>query len=200
MDADDVNVLRQETVFQGYYRVDRYHLKHRRHDGGWTETMIREVFERGHAVAVLPYDPIRDEVVLIEQFRIGAYAAGVGPWLLEVVAGIIDAGETLEAVARRETREEAGLEVQDLRPIASFMLSQGAVSETVQLFCGRVDAADAGGIHGLDHEHEDIKVSTVRFAEIRPFLDQGRISNAVALIALQWLLLNRDSVRELWLD
>ena len=200
MDADDVNVLRQETVFQGYYRVDRYQLKHRRHDGGWTETMIREVFERGHAVAVLPYDPIRDEVVLIEQFRIGAYAAGVGPWLLEVVAGIIDAGETLEAVARRETREEAGLEVQELKPIASFMLSQGAVSETVQLFCGRVDAADAGGIHGLDHEHEDIKVSTVRFAEIRPFLDQGRISNAVALIALQWLLLNRDSVRELWLD
>ena len=200
MDADDVNVLRQETVFQGYYRVDRYHLKHRRHDGGWTETMIREVFERGHAVAVLPYDPIRDEVVLIEQFRIGAYAAGVGPWLLEVVAGIIDAGETLEAVARRETREEAGLEVQELKPIASFMLSQGAVSETVQLFCGRVDAANAGGIHGLDHEHEDIKVSTVRFAEIRPFLDQGRISNAVALIALQWLLLNRDSVRELWLD
>ena len=200
MDQNDVNVLKRETVFQGYYRVDRYHLKHRRHDGGWTDPMTREVFERGHAVAVLPYDPVRDEVVLIEQFRIGAYAAGVGPWLLEVVAGIIDAGETLEYVARREAREEAGIDVKDLTPIAAFLLSQGAVSETVQLFCGRVDATGAGGIHGLDHEHEDIKVSTVQFAEIREFLDQGRITNAVALIALQWLLLNRDSVRNLWLD
>lgn len=198
MNADDVRVLACDTVFQGYFRVDRYRLKHRRHDGGWTEELTREVFERGHAVGVLPYDPLRDEVVLIEQFRVGAHAAGWMPWQLEVVAGIIDKGETAEEVARRESLEEAGLTLLELAPISDFLVSQGAVSETVRLFCGRVDATGAGGIHGLEHEGEDIKVVVVPFAELPALLAENKVTNATGLVALQWLLLNRDALRGHW--
>ncbi|MDJ0945919.1 MAG: NUDIX domain-containing protein [Kiloniellales bacterium] len=198
MNADDVRVLACETVYQGYFRVDRYRLRHRRHDGGWTQELTREVFERGHAVGVLPYDPDRDEVVLIEQFRVGAHAAGWAPWQLEVVAGIIDEGETAEEVARRESREEAGLTLLDLAPMTDFLVSQGAVSETVRLFCGRVDATGAGGIHGLEHEGEDIKVLVVPFAELPALLAANKVTNATGLIALQWLLLNRDALRARW--
>ncbi len=198
MNADDVRVLACDTVFQGYFRIDRYRLKHRRHDGGWTDELTREVFERGHSVGVLPYDPLRDEVVLIEQFRIGAHAAGWAPWLLEVVAGIIDPGETAEDVARRESLEEAGLTVTELAPIVDFLVSQGAVSETVRLFCGRVDATGAGGIHGLEREGEDIKVVIVPFAELPALLAENKVTNASSLVALQWLLLNRDDLRARW--
>ena len=198
MNADDVRVLACDTVFQGYFRIDRYRLQHRRHDGGWTEELTREVFERGHAVGVLPYDPLRDEVVLIEQFRVGAHAAGWAPWQLEVVAGIIDEGETAEDVARRESLEEAGLTLLELAPISDFLVSQGAVSETVRLFCGRVDATGAGGIHGLEHEGEDIKVVVVPFAELPALLAENKVTNATGLVALQWLLLNRDALRARW--
>lgn len=198
MNADDVRVLACDTVFQGYFRVDRYRLQHRRHDGGWSQELTREVFERGHAVAVLPYDPLRDEVVLIEQFRAGAHAAGWAPWQLEVVAGIIDPGETPEEVARRESQEEAGLAILELAPIADFLNSPGAVSQTERLFCGRVDASGAGGIHGLEQEGEDIKVIVVPFAELRSLLAAKKVTNAPGLIALQWLLLNRDELRARW--
>ena len=198
MNADDVRILACETVYQGYFRIDRYRLQHRRHDGGWTQELTREVFERGHAVGVLPYDPCRDEVVLIEQFRIGAHAAGWAPWQLEAVAGVIDPGETAEEVARRESLEEAGLTLLDLAPMAEFLVSQGAVTETVRLFCGRVDAAGAGGIHGLEHEGEDIKVVVVPFAELPGLLAANKVTNATGLVALQWLLLNRDELRARW--
>lgn len=199
MDAKDVRILERETVYQGYFRVDRYRLQHRRFAGDWSGTQVREVFERGHAAAVLPYDPQRDEVVLIEQFRIGAYAAAEPPWQLETVAGIIEAGEDAATVARREGLEEAGLEVGTLTPISKFLVSQGAVTETVELFCGRVDAAGAGGVHGLDHEGEDIRVRILPFEKLPELLETGAVANAVALIALQWLLLNRDRLRRDWL-
>ena len=153
-----VEIIHRKTAFKGYFQVDHYRLRHRKFDGGWTESMDREVFERGHAAAVVLYDPRLDVVVLIEQFRVGAYAAGVEPWLIEVVAGIIDPGETPEAVVRREAQEEAGCAIGDLHPIGSFLATPGGSSETLTLFCGRVDASEAGGIHGLDHEGEDIRV------------------------------------------
>lgn len=198
MNEDDVRILARETVYQGHFRVDRYRLQHRCYDGGWTEELTREVFERGHAVGVLPYDPQRDEVVLIEQFRVGALAADWPTWQLEVVAGIIDPGETAEAVARRESLEEAGLTLLELTPITAFLLSQGAVSETMRLFCGRVDAVGAGGIHGLEHEGEDIKVVVVPYAELPGLLAANKVTNATGLVALQWLLLNRDALRARW--
>lgn len=195
---DDVTLLARDPAFEGYFRIDRYRLRHRLFAGGWSGEVVREVFERGHAAALLPYDPLRDEVVLIEQFRIGAFAAGGPAWLVEVIAGIIEAGETPEDVARREAAEEAGLEIGALEPITTFFVSPGGTTQTTALFVGRVDSATAGGIHGLDDENEDIRVTAMPFAEAMAMCADGRIHEAATLIALQWLALNRERLRSAW--
>ena len=198
MDRKDVEILAQETVYNGYFQIDRYRLRHRRHEGGWTREITREVFERGHVAAVVPYDPDRDAVILIEQFRIGAYAAGEPCWLTEIVAGVIDEGETAEEVARREMEEETGSAVADLEPIGSYLSSPGGASEHVTLFVGRVDSSKAGGVHGLAGEEEDIRVIVRPWPEIEAGLHSGMFTNAATLIALQWLALNRVRLRDRW--
>ena len=196
--AQDVELIEKTTPYDGYFRIDVYRLRHRRFGGGWTEVMSRELFERGHAAVVLPYDPVRDAVVLIEQFRIGAYAAGLAPWLIEVVAGIVEPGETPEAVVRREAVEEAGCELADLEPIGTIMPSPGGCSEVLHLYCGRVDSAGGGGIHGLPHEHEDIRAFTLPLDDALARLARGEIANASAMMTLQWLALNRERLKKLW--
>lgn len=138
-------------------------------------------------------------MVLIEQFRIGPYAVGWNPWLLEGVAGIIEDGESPEDVAIRETREEAGCEITELVPMLHYLSSPGACTETVALFCGRVDASGAGGVHGLDEEHEDIKVVVYGVDEALEMLREGRIVNGKTIIALQWLALNYSQLKRRWL-
>ena len=139
-----------------------------------------------------------DTVVLIEQFRIGAHVAGHDPWLIEIVAGIIEEGESPEDVVRRETMEEAGCKVGDIIHISTYLPSAGGTSETVSLFCGRVSAADVGGIHGCDDEDEDIRVMARPFAKALAMTESGEIANSAALISLQWLALNRDRLRQEW--
>jgi len=204
----DVEIVEKDTAFKAYLQVDHYLLRHALFDGGWSDVMSREVIERGHVSAILPYDPVRDRLVLTQQFRPGAHAAKVSgwlqpdfaPWLIECVAGIIDEGESPESVARRESVEETGLEITDLHPIYHYLSSPGCLSESVFLFCGRVDAEGAGGIFGLKHEHEDIRVFTVTPEQAFEMVDDGRINNSMTLIALLWLRLNRDMVRQKWLD
>lgn len=197
-DVPGVEILERRTVFQGYFRVDRYRLRHKLFAGGMSAEITREVFERGHAAAVLPYDPIRDEVLLIEQFRPGALAAGWHPWVIEPIAGIIEPGESLTDVVQREAQEEAATVIHDLLPIYHYLTSPGGTSETCALFCGRVDAQGAGGVHGHPEENEDIRVMVVPFAETQAWLESGHLNNALLIIALQWLALNRDKVREKW--
>lgn len=182
-----VEIISHEVPFQGYFRIEKYKLRHELFAGGWTEPMEREVFERGRAAAVLPYDPKLNKVVLIEQFRIGAMADEASPWLLEVVAGIIDEGEVPEEVCVREAREEAGLIILQLLPITRYWVSPGGCTEHIDLFCGEVDASKASGIHGLDHEHEDIKVHVVDVEKAFDMVRSGLIKNPPAIIALQWL-------------
>ena len=198
MNEDDVEIVRKETAYRGFFRIDRYWLRHRLHAGGWSDVVMREVFERGHAAAVLPYDPERDAVVLIDQFRIGALAAGVNPWIAEIVAGMIEDGETAEAVAYREAEEEIGCPVRDLIKVCDYLSTPGGASEMVTLFCGRVDSALACGVHGNKAEFEDILVYTLPLDEALARLRTGEIRNSVTIIALQWLALNRDSVRAQW--
>jgi ADP-ribose pyrophosphatase len=195
-------VLDKSIGYNGFFKLMRYTVKHTLFAGGWSADMPREVLERGHAVAVLPYDPVRDEVVLVEQFRAGAISVAKTPdeaWLLEVVAGIIEVGEQPLEVVHRETREEAGCEISDLIPLYHFFGSPGGAAETTQLFCGRVDSSQIGGVYGIAEEHEDIQVHVVSFAESQRLLAEGKIRAAPAVIALQWLALNRESLRQHWL-
>ena len=195
---DDVEIIARDEAYRGYLRLDAFRLRHRRHDGGWTGEMSRELIERGHAVAVLPYDPARDEVVLIEQFRIGAYAAGRPPWQIEIVAGIIEDGEEPEDVARRECVEECGCRIEALVHVCDFLASPGVLSETTAVYCGRTDTTGAGGVHGLDHEHEDIRAIALRAETAFAWLDDGRILNRPAIIARQWLRRERERLRRDW--
>ncbi len=196
--AQNFEIIEKTTPYDGYFHIDVYRLRHRRFGGGWTEVMSREMFERGHATVVLPYDPVRDAVVLIEQFRIGAYAAGLEPWLIEPVAGIVEAGETPEAVARREAIEEAGCELAELEPIATVMPSPGGCSEILHLFCGRVDSEGVGGIHGLEHEHEDIRAFVLPLDDALKRMTRSEYNNASTVITLQWLALNRQRLKKMW--
>lgn len=193
-------ILDQSSGYRGFFRLEKYRLRHELFAGGWSPEMIRECLERGHAVAVLLYDPERDRLVLLEQFRVGALEFPGGPWLLEIVAGIIDhPGETTEEVARRETVEEAGCELLDLVPIRQYLVSPGGTSESITLFCGRVDTATVvSGVRGVAAEHEDILVHVVSRTEALELLHSGRINSAAPIIALQWLELNRSKLLERW--
>ncbi|MBX9714522.1 MAG: NUDIX domain-containing protein [Pseudomonadaceae bacterium] len=195
---DDVEVVEREACFRGFYQLDRLHLRHRLFAGGMGKLINRELFVRHDAVCVLPYDPQRDCVVLIEQFRVGALDKSVNPWLIELVAGLIDKDEQPEEVARREAVEEAGLELAELWPLTQYYPSPGGSDERVHLYVGRCDSLGAGGVHGLEEEGEDIRVLVWSLDEALAALDDGRIDNAASIIALQWLALNRDKVRERW--
>ena len=195
---EKAEVVRHEVAYQGYFKVGRYFLRHSLHGGGESDVISREVFERGHSAAILPYDPARDEVVLIRQFRAGSFVAGRHPFTWEAVAGIIEANETAEAMVRREAIEEAGLHVADTLHISSVMLTPGACSESCEIFLGRVDPTNAGGIHGLPSEQEDILVKVLPFSEAYAMVERNEVDNAVAMVALQWLALHRDEVRKRW--
>jgi len=200
-DPQQVQVEDQEQISDGYLKVTRYQLRHEQYSGGWTDTLSREVMERGEVAAVLPFDPARQEVILIEQFRVGAWSARwPKPWLLECIAGIIEPGESPEEMVRREAREEAGCDITVLEPVAHYFSTPGACSEKVDLFCGRVDTSGLGGIHGLAEEGEDIRASVWPITDALELLDTGRICNSMTLIALQWLARYHRGLTHKWLQ
>lgn len=193
-----VEIVEREACFRGFYALDRVHLRHELFDGGMGPVISRELFVRHDAVCVLPYDPQRDIVVLIEQFRVGAMDKRANPWLLELVAGLIDKDEAPDEVAHREAREEAGLTLGELWPITTYFPSPGGSDERVHLYVGRCDSEGAGGIHGLVEEGEDIRVLPMSLDAALAAVESGRIDNAASIIALQWLALNRERVRQTW--
>jgi len=195
----DVVVEQRERCFQGFYRLDRLDLKHRLFAGTMGPTITRELFVRPDAVCVLPYDPHSDTVVLVEQFRIGALDKSAEPWLLEIVAGLIDSDERPEDVARREAREEADLELHELLPVMSYYPSPGGSDERVYLYVGRCSTKGVGGVFGVAEEGEDIRVHVWPLADALAAVQNGRIDNAASIIALQWLALNKQQVRADWL-
>lgn len=198
MQDPQYEILETSTGYAGFFHILRYRLRHRLFNGGWSRVLTRELFERGHAAAVLPYDPETDQVVLTEQFRIGALQAPGGPWLLEIVAGMMEAGETPEDVVRREAVEEIGCAVGDLVSICDYHVSPGGTSERIHLFCGRVNASGAGGVHGSADEDEDIRVVVMPADDAIAHMQAGKIVSAAPIIALQWLIMNRASLRENW--
>jgi len=187
-----LDIISREAIYDGFFSMEKIQLKHTLYEGGWSNELTRELFHRGECVAVLLYDPKTDEVVLIEQFRMGAIENPEQAWLLEIVAGAIETGETAESVALREVAEEANCQVQQLTKIMKFYTTPGGSAEQIHLFCGIVDTTKVGGIHGLKDEQEDIKVSTVKFDQAYAMLATGEIESAIAIIAIQWLALNKN--------
>ena len=167
---NDVEIIARETLYRGFFSLDLYRFRHRLFNGQMSHEVRREIFERGHAAVLLPFDPVRDEVVLIEQIRIAAYDTSETPWLLEMVAGMIEEGESVEDVARREAIEEAGLIVK----------------------------RTASGIHGLADENEDIRVHVVSREQAYQWVEEGKIDNAASVIALQWLQLHHQALKNEW--
>lgn len=195
---NDVEIIARETLYRGFFSLELYRFRHRLFNGEMSGEVTREIFERGHAAVLLPFDPVRDEVVLVEQIRIAAYDTSESPWLLEMVAGMIEEGETVEDVARREALEEAGLEVGRTKPILSYLASPGGTSERLSILVGEVDASTAKGIHGLAEENEDIRVHVVSREQAYQWVEEGKIDNAASVIALQWLQLHYHSLRNEW--
>jgi ADP-ribose pyrophosphatase len=193
-----VEILDRSVVYDGYFRLVRYRFRHWQFAGGMGPAQARLLFARGHAAAVLPYDPVRDEVVLIEQFRIGAFAADLPPWLTEAVAGVVEPGEVPETTARREALEEAGCAVSDLEPIGTILLCPGVMAESCTMYCGRVDASGVGGIRGMTDEGEDIRASALPADDAIARAQDGRIVSAYGVLPLLWLGLNRPWLRERW--
>ena len=184
------------TLFEKYFKLDEYSVSHEFYGGGFSPVFTREVFERGSVVAVLPYDPERRKLVLIEQFRAGAVADADGPWLIESVAGVIGAGESTQDVAIREAEEEAGCHVRQLHLISRYYVSPGGGSEHCTSYCGLIDSNGLGGIHGLVEENEDIRVMVVDVEKAFGWVREGKIRSSATIIALQWLELNESRIIE----
>lgn len=193
-------ILSRETLYESFFRADCYHLRHDKFAGGTTEVFTREVFRVGPVAAVLPYDPDRDEIILIEQFRAGVMAAGEAyPWMLEPVTGLMQADETPEDVVRREAMEEAGCTLGELEMIACFHPSPGSLAQMTWLYAGKVSTEGIGGIYGLPEENEETLPHVFKLEDaLRLGGQDRRFGNAVTLIALQWMALHRDRLRRLW--
>ena len=194
---DDVEMTSLKRPYEKFFTVEEYQTRFRRFDGAWSDTGARAIFNVGDAVTVLPYDPVRDVVLLVEQLRIGAYAQGdPQPWLLEPVAGIVDAGESYEDTAYRETREEAHVELSALHKVAGYYPSPGGIAQYLVSYIGITELADdRRKVGGLDSEGENIRNLLVPYAQLVEMLESGELVNAPMVLSVQWLMLNRDRLR-----
>lgn len=195
----ELQLIEREPCHHGFLTLARYRLRHALFRGGMSQVLARERIEPLEAAAILLYDPATEQVVMVEQFRIGALEAQSGAWLTEPVGGMVGPGESPIDVARREADEEAGCQVSLVEPMCRFYVSPGVSGERVHLFCGCCAAPADGGIHGLAHEGEDIRVVVLEVAEAFRRVTDGRIQTTTGIIAVQWLALHHQRLRRIWL-
>ena len=197
----DIEILGEQTLYEGFFTLKRIQFKHKLFAGGESGVVTRELLIKGAASAVIAYDPKEDSVILVEQVRIGAAyhpESNRSPWLLELIAGMVEKGEKLEEVALRESEEEAGIQVRNLTHCLSVWDSPGGTVERIHLFAGEVDSSQAKGIHGLAEENEDIRVHVVKREQAYQWMCEGKIDNGIAVIGLQWLQLNYAQLQQSW--
>lgn len=193
----DVQIATRSQPYAGFFAIEEQELRHRRFDGSLSAPLHRTAFVSGDVVTVLPYDPLRDRVLLVEQFRFGPHVRGdANPWKLEAIAGRIDAGEAPEDAARREAMEEAGLALDQLVPIAEYYPTPGAFAEYLYSYLALVDLPDSvAGQFGLAEEAEDIRAHLVAFDHLMALCQSGEIDNAPLLLAALWLSAQRGALR-----
>ena len=197
----DIEILGEQTLYEGFFTLKRIQFKHKLFSGGESGVVTRELLIKGAASAVIAYDPKEDSVILVEQVRIGAAyypESHRSPWLLELIAGMVEKGEKPEEVALRESEEEAGIQVKNLTHCLSVWDSPGGTVERIHLFAGEVDSLQAKGIHGLAEENEDIRVHVVKREQAYQWMCEGKIDNGIAVIGLQWLQLNYAQLQQSW--
>lgn len=194
----DWKIRQCERTYDGHFKVDQIVLQHELFAGGFSNELIRERVSRQNSVAVLPYDPKRDEVVLTEQFRVGALEQDSNPWLVEIIAGLVEEGESFEEVAHREAMEEANCELQELHHVAAFFPSPGGLSELAHVFIGKTDTSNLGGIYGAKNEGEDICVSVVSTQQAVGMLKEGIICSAIPMIALYGFKELKEELKQKW--
>ena len=199
---EDMEIVAEKTLYKGFFTLKQIQFKHKLFAGGESEIVTRELLIKGAASAVIAYDPKADSVVLVEQVRIGAAYHPEpmrSPWLLELIAGMVEKDEKPEEVALRESKEEAGITVKNLTHCLSVWDSPGGTVERLHLFVGKVDSSQAKGIHGLADENEDIRVHVVKREQAYQWMCEGKIDNSIAVIGLQWLQLNYAQLQKRWL-
>ena len=184
-------LLSEEPIYDGFYSLSRATFKHTKFNGGWTGVVDREVLNRGNVIGVLAHDPKTDSVALVEQFRLGARFEADNPWLMEVIAGMVEPGEEPAEVAVREAREEAGLSLKKPQLIRQYYSSPSSTAEQVFVYYAETDLTGVGGVHGLDAEDEDILVHVVPADEAIQMMETGVIKNAISVIAMQWFQYQR---------
>ena len=184
--------------YDGHFKVDQLVLQYELFAGGMSKDLVRERVARKNAVAVLPYDPVRDEVVLVEQFRVGPVEIDDNPWLIEIIAGLVEDGEKYEEVAIREAIEEANCKVSNLHHVSSFFPSPGGFAEMSHVYIGKTDTTNLGGIYGLSEEGEDIRVLIVSSSNAIEMLHKGKIRSAIPMIALYNFIHLREMLRKEW--
>ena len=182
-------IINKKNLYSGFFSLNKYEFTHKKHDGEWTSTVGREIFSGAHVSTLLPYDPIKKEIILIQQFRAGVLSRYDEDYLLEIVAGIIDEGENPEKTAIRECFEETGCEVKKINPIQSYFPAPGSSESYYHLYLGEIQAFDGERIKGLEKENEDILVKSFKIDEVRQMLKEKKITNGLTLIALQWFFL-----------
>ena len=183
-------ILDRKKIHDGFFKMNEVTLKCKKYDGNWSNEIKREIFGGAKVSAILPYDPKNRKIVLIQQFRAGTIFKDSENYLDEIVAGIIDPGETPEDTAKRECLEETGCEVSNLRSIQGYFPAPGSSESFYNLFLGEVIAPDKEIIRGLKIENEDILVKSYSFDEVRTKMKKKEILNGITLIALQWFFLN----------
>jgi ADP-ribose pyrophosphatase len=201
IDRDSVfEFVSRTRVHDGFLKLDICEVRQALFSGGTSPVLHREVLIAHKAVAALCYDPERDVVVMVEQARLPAELAGFPGIQTEIVAGLIDPGETPEEVVRREVKEESGLDVIGAPILIAHALSTpGHSTEQVWVYCARVVAPDTTGYFGLPEEHEDIRTVIVPYREFTEWLANGRVTHGFALMAGFWLMAHREQVRAAWL-
>ena len=183
-------IIDKKNLYDGFFEMNEVTLKYRKYDGNWSNNIKRELFGGAQVAAVLPYDPISKEIILIQQFRPGTISKDIDHYLDEIVAGIIDEGESPEIAAKRECLEETGCEVKKLIPIQGYFPAPGSSESFYHLFLGEVKSFKGSKIQGLENENEDIFVKCFKINEVRKKMEDGKILNGLTLIALQWFFLH----------
>jgi ADP-ribose pyrophosphatase len=194
----DVEILKDECLYKGFFEMRKLTLRHKKFNGEWSHPMSREMMVRNDAVCVLLFDPIADKVLLIEQFR-PAVLRNESPWLLELVAGMVEEGESDEDVARRESLEEAGVTVRRLEYMFKFVPSPGGLVEYLRMYAGEFDSSQVNTdqVHGLDSENEDIKLHLFSADDAIALLKYD-VENASTIMGLQWFALNKHDLVARW--